>query len=135
VVFLDDAKDVYSFEPGQQTFRALERVFAQNRDRSGTGHAFNLALSDSVQVASFINAFGSLPVFGSKRDCDVDVNVTTLGRFVTQDNITIGVVKADTEGHGLPIVRGGIRTLERDHPVTALTASHSVDELFNIPLC
>jgi FkbM family methyltransferase len=134
VVFLDYAKDVYSFEPSPQNFRALELVLTQNRGRYGTGHAFNLALSDSVRVASFINAFGSGAEFGSKRECDVDVNVTTLDLFVAQHNITVGFVKADTEGHGLPIVKGGIRTLQRDRPVLALTGYHNVDELFNIPL-
>jgi FkbM family methyltransferase len=90
-----------------------------------------------VRVVSFINAFGSGAEFASKRDCDcdVDVNVTTLDLFLAQDNITVGFVKADTEGHGLQIVKGGIRTLQRDRPVLALTGYHNVDELFNIPLC
>jgi FkbM family methyltransferase len=134
VVFLDYARDVYSFEPSPLNFHALERAIAQNSGRYGTGHAVNLALSDSVRVASFINAYGAGAEFGSQRQCDVDVNVTTLDLFVAKHNITVGFMKVDTEGHGLPILKGSIRTLQRDRPVLALTGYHNADELFKIPL-
>jgi hypothetical protein len=44
-----------------------------------------------------------------------------------------GFIKIDTEGHGLEIIRGAMKTLKAQHPSIALACYHERDELFLVP--
>ena len=60
-----------------------------------------------------------------------EVAVTTLDdSFADRQDRKIGFIKADLEGFGLEMLRGGIETIKRTRPVMALACYHSPEELF-----
>lgn len=59
------------------------------------------------------------------------VEVTTLDSCKEVDG-TVGWIKIDLEGYGLPAVKGMVETIKRDRPVLTLAVYHCADELFGI---
>jgi FkbM family methyltransferase len=130
VILIDFAKAVYSFEPGPSNFKVLVNVIAQNRNHRGIAHPVNVALSDTLGTIPFRDASSSGASFGRG---GVEVNMTTVDLFVESHDLQIGFVKCDTEGHGLPILRGAERTLKKHRPVFSFAVYHTFDEFFGIP--
>jgi FkbM family methyltransferase len=130
VILVDFAKDVYSFEPGPSNFKQLVDVILHNRNHSGIAHAINLGLSESPGRLPFRDIKSSEAEFGIG---GVDVNITTVDLYVDAHDIQIGFVKCDTEGHGLPVLRGAENTLKKHRPVVSFSVYHNFDEFFGIP--
>jgi FkbM family methyltransferase len=130
VILIDFAKDVYSFEPGPSNFIQLVKVIAQNRNHTGTAHPVNLGLSDAPGKLAFQDIQSSEAAFGIG---GVEVNITTVDLYVETHNIRVGFVKCDTEGHGLPIVRGAEKTLKNHRSIVSFSICHNFYEFFGIP--
>jgi FkbM family methyltransferase len=130
VVLSEYAKEVYSFEPGPANFRQLSRVVGLNGNHFGKIHPVNLGLSEKPGQMAFDDVQSSSASIGKG---NAIVTVTTLDSFVDQNGIQVGFIKCDTEGHGLPIIRGAERTLKKHRPVVALAVYHNADEMFQIP--
>jgi FkbM family methyltransferase len=130
LVFMDYTKDVYSFEPTLEGFNALEKTIGLNPGRFGTGHAVRLALSDTVQISRFqdgANEAASMRGAGGS-----PVNVTTLDKWMEGKNVSVGVVKCDTEGHGWKVINGAAKTLAKHRPLLLLSVYHCPEEFFGI---
>jgi FkbM family methyltransferase len=132
LVLMDYVKDVYSFEPGIENFRKMLTILANNTDRFGKTHPFNIALSDFVGRHAFHDEPGSQARFGKGDPGEIQVPVTTIDAFMKDSNVKIGFVKCDTEGHGLPIIRGAENTLKKHRPVLSLAVYHNFDEFFGL---
>jgi FkbM family methyltransferase len=131
VILIDFVKDVYSFEPGPSNFRKLIEVISHNRNHTGKVHPVNVGLSAAAGKLPFRDVLSSGASFGHG---GVDVNITTVDSFVETQQIRVGFIKCDTEGYGLPIVRGAEKTLKKYRPVVSLSVYHNFDEFFGIPL-
>jgi FkbM family methyltransferase len=130
VILIDFAKYVYSFEPGPSNFRKLVDIIVHNRNHTGVAYPINLALSDAPGKLPFHDLDSSRAAFGID---GIEVNVTTVDLFVETHDVQVGFVKCDTEGHGLPIIRGAEKTLKKHRPVVAFSVYHNFDEFFGIP--
>lgn len=62
---------------------------------------------------------------------NTQVEITTLDNFFAQrQECKIGFLKADLEGFGLDMLKGGIETIKRTRPVLSLACYHTPEELF-----
>lgn len=101
---------IHSFEPVGETFGLLQRRFEGN-DRVRTYHT---ALGSAVGTAS-MSLEGPSEIFriggaGSVRET---VRVDTLDSFCSANSISrINLLKVDTEGHDLEVLKGGARMLQ-----------------------
>lgn len=133
---------VLAFEPEPHTYRALVANMARN-DYSQV-HSFNLALSESAGTATLElpvgrAEYGSLaPVVhdsakGSSR-CVSTVTVESLDRVASPLLPACRLMKLDTEGHELSVLRGATHFIAARRPyisievVPALLASHGSSE-------
>jgi hypothetical protein len=60
------------------------------------------------------------------------INMTTIDAFVKTHNLSVGFMKADTEGHTLAVVKGAAGTLVRDRPVFSFSVYHDFSEIYNV---
>jgi FkbM family methyltransferase len=110
---------IYAFEPHPKNFRLLEDAAS----RSGFT-ALPIAVSDrvgSVQLYDFAEEDGStqasldcntLSFQGNARTVSYDVPCTTLDSFTTENGIErIALLKIDTEGFDLSVLKGAARLL------------------------
>lgn len=110
---------VYALEPHPMTFFSLQKAAEQNGfsafnvaagDSGGLLELFDYADNDGSEHASlFFDVIGKIhksPVTSHK------VRVTTLDNFVAEHSIgSIDLLKIDTEGNELAVLRGGVNCL------------------------
>jgi hypothetical protein len=73
------------------------------------------------------SAVGAIRVSGR------DIPITTIDTFVREHNETIGFFKIDTEGGGLGMIKGAIKTLRTQRPIFGLACYHEWEEVFEVP--
>ncbi len=100
-----DAK-VYSFEPSPETFQILQRKCHHSRVL-----ASQLAMSSDLGDASFVAAgTGSsnrLDLNGLATENRITVKRSTIDVFCSEQNVsTLDILKIDTEGHELHVLKG-----------------------------
>jgi FkbM family methyltransferase len=110
--------EVYSFEPHPHTFQKLAAQLKGERVK-----VFNLALSDKSRTAELftydkdlINSLtptASFAVRFGKRGKAIPVQVSTVDEFCSSHNIeAIDILKVDTEGCDLDVLRGAASALQ-----------------------
>jgi FkbM family methyltransferase len=111
---------VHSIEPTPESFRLL----CENTSRLKRVWCHNIALSSEPGVAEIVRADDSVRNRIATRTDELvtgpdgGIVITTLDEFCTNHQITrISLLKIDTEGHDLQVLRGG----------TTLLAQHDVD--------
>jgi hypothetical protein len=60
------------------------------------------------------------------------IAMVTLDEEVERLHMKVGFIKADVEGHGLEVLKGAMKMLERDHPVLSIAIYHGT-EFLNVP--
>jgi hypothetical protein len=58
--------------------------------------------------------------------------MTTIDAEVKKHNMTVGFIKMDVEGYGMPVIKGAIETIKSQRPVLSLGIYHNHEELFHI---
>jgi len=108
---------VYSFEPGKKNFEKLSRNIELNNFKQLS--AFQIALSDrpgkGKEVIREPNNSGMNAVNYSDEG---DFSIVTLDQFMAENPVMkIDLIKIDTEGFEMNVLKGGQKTLEHYHPV------------------
>jgi FkbM family methyltransferase len=117
----NDTADVYAFEPHPRTFATLSAALAGSRARTlqyGLGERQErLALHDCVEEGSTHYAslhLGALTTIGSGSVVTYDVLVRRLDEVAAELGVAaIDLLKIDTEGHEMAVLRGASGLLER----------------------
>lgn len=112
---------VYALEPHPKTFSVLEQALSTfpnvvliNKGLSsskGTVRIFDYADNDGSSHASLYSEVIT-EIHGAKGSTSHDIEVTTLDALVDQEQISeISLLKIDTEGNELEVLRGATKTL------------------------
>jgi FkbM family methyltransferase len=117
--------EVYAFEPAPETFARLCHHIALNRLKCI--HPHQIGLSDSPGFASLQprqgNSGATFLVPGG------EVEISTLDRFVEERGFQrLDFVKIDVEGFEERVLRGGVNTLARFHPLILIEIQPSTFE-------
>lgn len=117
---------IIAFEP----FPATAEEYRQNMKRHGfTDKEFEVcvkALGDKAENLNYDPENIKLSTEGT-----TPVEVTTLDLFFeNRQELQIGFIKADLEGFGLAMLKGGLETIRRTRPVMGLACYHTPEELF-----
>lgn len=64
----------------------------------------------------------------------VEVDITTLDKYCSQNNIKPDFIKMDIEGAELSALKGAIATIQKCRPQLAISIYHSDSDFINIPL-
>lgn len=113
---------IHAFEPASDAYRALElkqfpdQVHTYRTAMSSSSGRAHLHLFDgAAELNSLHNRFGLEEGFGIKPAIlTEEVEVSTVDAFCTSQGLTrIDLLKIDTEGHEVDVLRGSIRSLEQ----------------------
>lgn len=109
------ASQCFSFEPSPTTYRMLEENIRLNNLSNVS--AFQMGLSDTVGTAAIkVGDGNSGATFLTEGD---GIRTTTLDAFCAEhpEVKSIDFIKLDIEGFEERFLRGGLKTLQRTHPV------------------
>jgi FkbM family methyltransferase len=128
LVLAEYSRCVYSFEIAPDNMEKFRRVLIANPEAAARIRAFHLGISDHIGSS---HATGG-GIGQALQEEGVPVNLTTIDRFVEENNLTIGLIKADVEGHALQVAQGGKETLIKQRPILSLASYHTFTELYNM---
>jgi len=116
---------VFSFEPLEDAFRELEKL-ANNQTYKDRLKVYNFALGESnkkeklyysntkSQLASFLEDANKLSFVNKKNNFSKIVEIKKLDDFV--DVINVDLIKIDTEGYEMNVLKGGINFISKKKP-------------------
>jgi FkbM family methyltransferase len=124
-------KTVYCYEFSKKNIEKFFKVIKNNNITSGFA-LISKALGESVRRINYyepgvVSSGISLTTGG-----DATVEMTTVDAEVKKHNITVGFIKIDVEGYGMPVIRGAIETIKSQRPVLSIGVYHNHEELFHI---
>jgi len=124
---------IYSFEPDNVKYEGLkETIKINNLENSIIPVKFGLNDKKS-QIELFETPFCMSPV----KDVSVGNNPTyietvTIDDFVEENNLNVGLIKLDIEGHELETIKGGLNSITTHKPVLLISIYHHPKDFFNI---
>ncbi len=118
---------VYAFEPTEYAFNKLLKNLSLNRNLAERITPVQLFLSDQTQFEHQIKAYASWPINGSASKTHplhggliknaASVPAATLDDYCERNDIeTIHLIKIDTDGHELKVLKGACETLKKCRP-------------------
>lgn len=128
LLFSDLASHVHAFEPSPSTHTLL----CENVKVAGNVTTHNIGLGDTPGESELTFApnnrsggFVSNKTSASAGHVVEKITIRTLDDVVQQLELTaVDFIKIDVEGFEGHVIRGGLKTLSRFHPVTALELNH-----------
>jgi FkbM family methyltransferase len=131
IAFAKYAKRIYSFELSPMPFERLVRIVRQmgNYTQNVVPLLAGIGETESVVYVSTTREFAVVTKAGE----GIPINITTIDNFVAKTNAKVGLIKVDTEGGGLGMLRAARKTLREQMPILAMSVYHEYDELFGIP--
>ena len=88
-------------------------------------------ISDKIQTIYINNCEGAgCNLFSNGT---IPIQITTIDSEVEENNITLHYFKADVEGVGLQVLKGGYKSILKYRPVFDIAIYHNIEELLEIP--
>ena len=126
-------KKIYSFEPTNHNYNLMlktielnnqqERIIPVKRALGSKEESLEINLQDSGSSINRIIA---------ENPAKEVINVTTLDKFVKENNIKIGLIKVDIEGFEQEFIKGAVNTIKEQKPVLLLSIYHFAKDFFDI---
>lgn len=131
---LHSIQAIYAFEPAKSTYKTLQQTIELNSSQKII--PVNLALGDRISSSSLVG-IGMGMTLAVNNDTrwkfnKETVNVTTLDKFVEDNNITVGLIKTDLEGFEQSFLKGAINTIKKFRPTLMISIYHSAQDFFEI---
>jgi FkbM family methyltransferase len=123
---------VYCFEPTCEAFRLLNKTIELNNLRNIVPIKMGLSnkeYEDDIYVhlsASSMNSFRD-----NGTNCE-KISLTTIDKYVKQNNLQVGLIKADIEGLETLMLEGAKETICSQKPALIISIYHSAHDFFKI---
>ncbi len=117
---------IYSFEPILDNYSLLLENIKTNNLRKvipinkGVGKKSCTVNIYSLGSASYV----------SDEDGDTEIEVISIDEFVSERNLSVGLIKMDVEGYELEALKGAKRTIKEFKPVLLIGIYHNPEEFF-----
>ena len=122
-------KKVLAFDISLENAKVFHDIMKKNDISDDKVQLILKGLGDKLEQKNVKDGEGSITTFDENGDTNVEI--ITLDSCKEVDG-TVGWIKIDLEGYGLPAVKGMVETIKRDRPVLTLAVYHCADELFGI---
>lgn len=123
-------RKIYSYDISQKNIDKYLKHMKLNNIPSDKYEMIRMGISDKVGQIG-INSCNNAACSVSSKGNEI-INLTTIDIEVKNRNMKVGFIKADVEGVGLDVVKGGIETFKSQKPVVEIAIYHSFEELFGI---
>lgn len=128
-------KNVYAFEPFNDSFELLQKNIASNnidniipvnKSLGNINGERTLYLSGS-NVQGITSNPNTRPY-----DNELTVEEITVDKFVEENDLDVGYITIDVEGAERDLLNGAINTIKTQKPILSVSMYHSIDDYFEI---
>ena len=123
-------KKVYSFEPLPKSIELMNKLIKKNKNSKIVPIMKGLGNKDDTMYMPNIVSMGN--VLSSKDSSGIAVEVTTLDKFVKENNLEVSCLKVDIEGFERYLLEGAMETIKLQKPVLIISIYHNGHDLFEI---
>ena len=120
-------RKIYAFEPELSNYKYIFDTIKRNHLLKIVPINIGLGDTEGDMKMDSMGAGSSL-----RENGDQTVNITTIDNYVFQNNLTIGLIKLDVEGHGLSAIKGAEKTIIKFKPILLIAIYHNGEEFFCI---
>ncbi len=121
---------IICFEPEEHNLNLLQKTFELNKPKNITVE--KLGIGDEVTTAYINNAAGGSKVSEKCEKDEQKINITTIDKYVKDNNIKVGLIKVDIEGFESNLIRGAQETLRTQAPTLLISIYHSTDDFYKL---
>ncbi len=126
---------IHSFEPELNNFENLKKTIQLN-NLENTVVPVKMGIGGEVR-SGIITTGSSGANFIKDNTLDNDsskeeVAITTIDKYVEENNIKVGLIKTDVEGFEQELLKGAMNTIKRDKPVLMISIYHTFDDFWDI---
>ena len=128
-------QNVYSFEAVPENYSNLVKTIELNGVKNVI--PVNKAIGSKTEKAQ-LNIGEKVWCSSIKEDAKgnysnkVEIEMIKLDDFVQENNLNIGLIKADIEGAEQDLINGAVKTIKEQQPLIIISIYHSADDFFNI---
>lgn len=128
-------KNVYAFEPFDDSFRLLEKNIKDNEIQNIVPIKMSLG-NINGERSLFLSGKNFQGITSDpnarKYDAELKVQETTIDKFVEDNDLDVGLITVDVEGAEKDLLTGAINTIKNQKPMLSISIYHSVDDFFDI---
>ena len=128
-------KNVYAFEPFQESFDLLNRNVKDNNIENIV--PINKSLGDINGERTLFLAGDNVQGITNdpnirKHDKELKVEETTIDKFVEDNGLDVGLISVDVEGAEMDLLKGAIETIKTQKPILTISIYHKASDFFEI---
>lgn len=123
---------VYSFEPTTENYNLLLKTIELNK--SSKIVAYKMALgSKEEELEIYLQSSGSsINRVIHEAPSKEKIQVSSLDKFVKENNIEVGLIKVDIEGFEQEFLKGAEMTIKTQRPTLLISIYHNASDFFDI---
>ncbi len=125
-------KKVYSFEPTATNFENMLRTIELNQVSNIVPIFSGLGASQGHAVVNINGSASSILYNQFKKEEQEEVAITTLDKFVEENNLSVGLIKVDIEGYEQEFLKGAENVIRTQKPALIISIYHSAFDFFQI---
>lgn len=122
-----DPRKIHAFEPELSNYKYIFDTIERNHLSKIVPVNIGLGNKEGNMKIDSMGAGSSLSDMG-----DQTVNITTTDNYVFKNNLSVGLIKLDVEGHGLSAIKGAEKTIIKFIPVLLIAIYHNGEEFLCI---
>ncbi|MBD3337562.1 MAG: FkbM family methyltransferase [Candidatus Lokiarchaeota archaeon] len=117
-------KKIYSFEPDEESYDYIFNTIKINKLKKVV--PIKLGVGAKEGEVNFTHMSCASHVTQEK--ADTRIKLTTIDKFVFDNDLDVGVIKLDLEGYAYEALQGAVRTIEKFRPVLLICVYHNAKE-------
>lgn len=129
------SKNVYAFEPFEESFGLLEKNIADNNIENIIPVMKSLGNIDGERSLYLsgenVQGITSNPEI-REYDTELKVQETTVDKFVEENNLDVGYITIDVEGAEMDLLNGAANTIKNQKPILGISIYHKFTDFFEI---
>lgn len=128
-------KNVYAFEPFDKSYEMLVKNIENNNIRNII--PINKSLGDINGERTLFLAGQNVQGITNdpnirKADKEIKVDETTIDKFVSENDLKIGLISIDVEGAEMDLLKGALETIKTQKPILTVSIYHKASDFFEI---
>lgn len=123
--------NVYAFEPTRQSYELMLETIKMNNRKNIVPVKKGIGAEDSVEIANIFSS-GSSAKFDIGTGEKEEIELTSIDKYVEENELNVGLIKSDVEGFEQELLRGAIKTIFDKRPILLISIYHTMDDFFYI---
>lgn len=127
--------NIYSFEPTSELYPILNKTVEINNLHNVFPQKlglFNEECDKNIYFAGLCGQSTSINEYRDDGQNSEKVHFTTIDKFVKDNDIQVGLIKADVEGSERYLLEGAYETIKEQRPALNISIYHSAEDFFKI---